>query len=58
MNTVKMILSGFTLVNAPVLKAWSKVCQIIIKRANDEILLSRHSMKTFFVVLGKVFCTT
>lgn len=58
MNTMKMILSGFTLVNAPVSKAWSNVCQMITKRANDPILLSFHSMNTFFVVLGKTFCTT
>ena len=58
MNTMKMILSGFTLVNAPVSKAWSKVCQMIIKRANEPILLTFHSMNTLFVGLGKTFCMT
>ena len=58
MKTMKMILSDFTLVNAPVSKAWSNVCQMIVRRANDPILLNFHSMNTFLVGLGKTFCMT
>ncbi len=47
MDTMKTMLSGRTLVKAPVLKAWSKVDQMIINRASDPILLSLHSKSTF-----------
>ena len=58
MKTMKMMLSGFTLVNVPVAKAWSKVCQMIIRRAKDPILLSFQSMNSLFVGFGKRFCVT
>lgn len=57
MNMVKIILEGLTLVKAAVWKAWSKVCQIIVRRANELSLLRWYSMSIFFVGLGKMFWT-
>jgi hypothetical protein len=57
-NTTKIKLFDLTLENASASKAWSNVCQMMIKREKEPSLLAFQSMKNFLVGFGKRYWIT
>ena len=56
-KTRKMMLLGLTLWKALVEKAWSKACQMMMRREREASLLKCHSRNNLRVCLGKMFWT-